>query len=237
MGNKYHCLFEQSGHFKNEFKKLGYEAYDYDILNDFNETDFQIDLFKEIEQAFDNEKSIFDTFSCEDICLAFFPCTRFEDQIQLWYRGENYAQRNWNEEEKIVYAMKLHEELNHNYMLFSKMILICLRKKIKIIIENPISPTHYLKLFFPIKPKIIDKNRHESGDFFKKPTQYWFINIEPKNNFIFEPVLIKNKKTVENTHNVVERSLISTDYVNRFIREFIIEEKKVDDIYEELFLK
>lgn len=43
------CLFEQSGTFKNEFKKLGYEAYDYDILNDFGETDFQIDLFKEIE--------------------------------------------------------------------------------------------------------------------------------------------------------------------------------------------
>ena len=26
-----HCLFEQSGTFKNEFRKLGYEAYDYDI--------------------------------------------------------------------------------------------------------------------------------------------------------------------------------------------------------------
>ena len=45
---KVHCLFEQSGTFKNEFKKLGIEAYDYDILNDFNETDYQIDLFSEI---------------------------------------------------------------------------------------------------------------------------------------------------------------------------------------------
>lgn len=43
-----HCLFEQSGTFKNEFKKLGIEAYDYDILNDFGETDYQIDLFAEI---------------------------------------------------------------------------------------------------------------------------------------------------------------------------------------------
>lgn len=48
----YRCLFEQSGHFKNEFKKLGYEAYDYDILNDFGETDFQIDLYNEIEKAY-----------------------------------------------------------------------------------------------------------------------------------------------------------------------------------------
>lgn len=39
-----HCLFEQSGSFKNEFKKFGIAAYDYDILNDFGETDFIIDV-------------------------------------------------------------------------------------------------------------------------------------------------------------------------------------------------
>ena len=43
-----HCLFEQSGTFKNEFKKLGIDAEDYDILNDFGETDHIIDLFAEI---------------------------------------------------------------------------------------------------------------------------------------------------------------------------------------------
>lgn len=52
----FHCFFEQSGTFKNEFKKLGYEAYDYDILNDFGETDYQIDLFKEIEDAYERER-------------------------------------------------------------------------------------------------------------------------------------------------------------------------------------
>ena len=45
---KAHCLFEQSGTFKNEFKKLGIEAFDYDIQNEYGETDYQIDLFKEI---------------------------------------------------------------------------------------------------------------------------------------------------------------------------------------------
>ena len=45
---KAHCLFEQSGTFKNEFKKLGIEAFDYDILNEFGQTDYQIDLFAEI---------------------------------------------------------------------------------------------------------------------------------------------------------------------------------------------
>ena len=47
-----HCLFEQSGTFKNEFKKLGYEAFDYDIQNDFGETDYQIDLFSEIAAGY-----------------------------------------------------------------------------------------------------------------------------------------------------------------------------------------
>lgn len=45
---KAHCLFEQSGTFKNEFKKIGIEAYDYDIQNEFGETDYQVDLFAEI---------------------------------------------------------------------------------------------------------------------------------------------------------------------------------------------
>lgn len=44
-----HCLFEQSGTFKNAFKKYGIKAYDYDILNEFGETDYVTDLFKEIE--------------------------------------------------------------------------------------------------------------------------------------------------------------------------------------------
>lgn len=47
-----HCLFEQSGTFKNEFKKLGMQAQDYDILNDFGQTDNVIDLFKEINNGY-----------------------------------------------------------------------------------------------------------------------------------------------------------------------------------------
>lgn len=43
-----HCLFEQSGTFKNEFKKLGIDAYDYDIQNEFGETDYVVDLFENI---------------------------------------------------------------------------------------------------------------------------------------------------------------------------------------------
>jgi hypothetical protein len=48
-----HLLFEQSGTFKNEFRKLGIDAYDYDIQNEFGQTDHVCDLFAEIESAFE----------------------------------------------------------------------------------------------------------------------------------------------------------------------------------------
>lgn len=50
---KVHCFFEQSGTFKREFIKLGIPAEDYDIQNNFGETDHVIDLFAEIEKAYE----------------------------------------------------------------------------------------------------------------------------------------------------------------------------------------
>lgn len=51
---KVHCFFEQSGTFKNEFIKLGIPAEDYDIQNNFGQTDHVIDLFGEIDRAYAN---------------------------------------------------------------------------------------------------------------------------------------------------------------------------------------
>ena len=49
---KVHLMFEQSGVFKNEFKKLGIPAFDYDLQDNFGQTDYKIDLFHEIEEAY-----------------------------------------------------------------------------------------------------------------------------------------------------------------------------------------
>ena len=58
---KVHCFFEQSGTFKNEFIKLGIPAEDYDIQNNFGETDHIEDLFKAIEDAYEGKPSLFDS--------------------------------------------------------------------------------------------------------------------------------------------------------------------------------
>ena len=68
---KVHLMFEQSGVFKNEFKKLGYEAYDYDIQNNFGETDYQEDLFKAIEDAYEGRPSLFDQIGGGRLNISF----------------------------------------------------------------------------------------------------------------------------------------------------------------------
>ena len=217
----FHCMFEQSGTFKNEFKKLGFEAYDYDILNDFNETDYVIDLFQEIENSFSGGVSIFDKIKKEDIILAFFPCVRFEDQILLWFQGNENNLKNKSDLDKLEKDLELHKELHYNYCLITKLAIICLRKGLKLMIENPKGSQHYLNRYWAIKPKIIDDDRRLMGDFYKKPTQYWFFNFEPSYNFILEGYDVKPKKLISN-QNKVERSIISSDYANRFIREFLL---------------
>lgn len=217
-------MFEQSGTFKNEFKKLGYEAYDYDILNDFGETDYVVDLFKEIQGGYENQPSIFDNISEDDLIMAFFPCTRFEDQIMLGFRGQNAGMKDWSITDKLEYSMKLHNELNDLYSLICKLVYICSNRNLKLIIENPYSAQHYLRQYWCVEPSIIDKDRTQRGDHFKKPTQYYFINCKPEMNFIFEPLQqVERKRLKWDVRNAVERSMIHPQYANRFIREQIID--------------
>ena len=124
---KIHCLFEQSGTFKNEFKKLGFNAFDYDIQNEFNETDFVIDLFNEIDNAYNNKKSIFDKIKQDDLIIAFFPCVRFETQIEMAFRGVQWQLKNKSEIEKLEYDLKLHKELDLMYEQITKLAIVCFK--------------------------------------------------------------------------------------------------------------
>lgn len=226
----FHCFFEQSGTFKNEFKKLGYEAYDYDILNDFGETDYVVDLFKDIEEAYTHThtRTVFDNVQEGDQIIAFFPCTRFEDQIVMCFKGEQYQMEKWSDTQKLENDIRLHNELNELYVRISQLALICIQRDIPLIIENPRGTLHYLNRYWSIKPSVIDSDRTERGDYYKKPTQYWFINRKPSNNLVLDAVHLKTRRVLEDVVNSdgidrkMLRSLISPDYANRFIREFII---------------
>lgn len=98
------------------------------------------------------------------------------------------------------------------------------------IVENPATQPHYLTRYFPIKPTIIDEDRSKRGDYYKKPTQYWFVNCKPEYNLIMEPLEIINTYTIAHAQEMdgdqsrkVKRSLIHPQYARRFIREFILD--------------
>ena len=132
--------------------------------------------------------------------------------------------------------MQLMQELKHNYDLVNKMFIVCIDKGIKLIMENPYSEQHFLRRYWCFLPKIIDKDRRKNGDYYAKPTQYWFLNFEPKQNLVFEPISyneigckdpirLMKKEDYEKTgakSKKTARSMIHPDYANRFIRQYIL---------------
>ena len=153
----------------------------------------------------------------------------------LAYRGQAYQQRDWSLKRKMEYDMQLLSETKHNYDLVNKMFIVCINKGLKLIMENPFSEEHFLRRYWCILPALIDRDRRENGDYYKKPTQYWFLNCEPKNNFIFEgysqntidvkdAIRMMNKQHYKDFANTKKeaRSMIHPDYANRFIRMYIL---------------
>jgi hypothetical protein len=110
----------------------------------------------------------------------------------------------------------------------------------RLIIENPYSPFHFLVNNFPAEPAVIDKNRMERGDYFIKPTQYWFINCSPTRGFTYQndkqqKILNKAARGKQAGLCSEERSLISPDYARNFICDFILGKYQPEISGESLF--
>ena len=221
--SKVHCLFEQSGTFKKAFKELGYNAIDYDI-NKTENVDIVVDLFMQI--FFANEKkrySIFDNISKDDLVIAFFPCTYFSDQSQLLSRGDNYGQKYWSKEKKLQYSMEQMQERSSFYTFLCSLCLVAIKRGFKLIIENPYGKVNFLKHFFPLKPEVVLYDRRKMGDFYKKPTQFFFINCVPEFNLWGEcATTIGKQNPIENNHGF-SRSIISPTFAKNFIKTYIID--------------
>lgn len=228
---KVHCLFEQSGTFKNEFKRLGYEAYDYDIQNNFGEADYVIDLFSEIENAYDDQPSIFDNMTSDDLVLAFFPCIYFcaMSQVNMSFTAVNY--RKMSQKEKTEQILERSANREKFFRLAVKMITVCIMRNIRVIMENPWSEQTFLKSNFVLAPSLVDNNRMLRGDYFKKPTAYWFFNCEPTygqsyQNDKKQKIINKCSGGVKADMCSEERSMISPDYARNFICDFILGKKQ-----------
>lgn len=224
---KVHCLFEQSGVFKNQFKELGYEAFDYDIQDHFEQTDHVVDLFKAIEDAYDGKPSLFDDITPDDLIMAFFPCIYFScmSQMLISYTHRNYTNYSPKERFNAILQRSANRELFFSRAV--KMLAVAKIRGLRIIMENPWSEQTFLKQNFPFNPSVVDMNRTLRGDYYVKPTAYWFINCEPTNGQTLQP-----RKPGKNICQVApngmpgicneERSLIHPDYARNFICDFVL---------------
>ena len=234
INGKVYCFFEQSGTFKNEFIKLGIPAEDYDIQNNFGETDHIIDLFDEIDKSFEGGKSVFDDIHEDDFIIAFYPCIEFSCVAQMWYSLTHKDFKKWENKKIIDYIIRKNHNRSRLFEILIKFCSICLEKKIRMVFENPWSENAYLKQnIFLKKPSIIDTDRTRRGDFFIKPTAFWFWNCEPCNGFTYQPTLNKNRKKICKMKKAPhaglcseDRSIISSDYARNFICDFIIGKKQ-----------
>lgn len=114
------------------------------------------------------------------------------------------------------------------YELVIKMLATAKDRKIRLIMENPWGCHSYIGKCFVTPPTFIDKDRTLRGDFFRKPTAYWFINCEPTHGCTYQKLheALRVKKDARPSKQTgtcsEERSMISPDYARNFICDFIL---------------
>lgn len=221
--DKVHILFEQSGTFKKIFAAYGYNVTEYDIENNEN-VDLNTDIFAEIDLEFNNKNnSLFSNINESDLVFAFFPCTYFSDQSQLLSRGDNFGQKSWSEKQKLEYSMKQANKRSEFFNYLCKLCIIAIDRGFKLIIENPYGKINFLKWYFPIRPEMVITDRRSYGDYFKKPTQFFFVNCVPEFKLFQEEDKTKFvTKRVEDQQGI-DRSLISPAFAENFCKQFIFD--------------
>ena len=163
----------------------------------------------------------------DDLTMAFFPCIYFCATSQMafsWgyinYRGLDVKQKT----DKILVRSANRE---YFFSLAVKMLSVAQHRGLRLIMENPWSEQTFLKANFVMPPTIVDNNRMLRGDYYVKPTAYWYINCHPTNGKSYQ--MDKEKKTIMKSKGASraglcseERSLISPDYARNFICDFIL---------------
>lgn len=225
---KAHCFFEQSGVFKNAFKHYGIDAEDYDIQNNFGETDNIIDLFAEIEKEYDGKPSIFTRIEKDDLIMAFFPCIHFCDAKTLFFKCDHISQKKWSIKRKMVWNIEAAKVREQFFILLMKLFAVVDDLGLRMVLENPYNTSgmSYLENNF-MNPTIIDKNRMNRGDFFVKRTGYWFVGCLPSYVESYQKdkeqkIIMKVRGSGQKGLCSEERSMISSDYALNFINDFLL---------------
>ena len=117
------------------------------------------------------------------------------------------------------------------FKLAVKMISCAEQRGLRLIMENPWSEQTFLKGNFVYPPSLVDNDRTMRGDYFKKPTAYWFIGCEPTyGKSIQRDKKVKRIMDARSSKEAgvcsEERSMISPDYARNFICDFVLGKKQ-----------
>lgn len=166
--------------------------------------------------------------------MAFFPCIYFETIQMCYYQLSHLNNRQKSYTERIGDAIERLQKRTYFHTLLYKMVSVATDRKIALIIENPATKPSYLidTQNFP-NPTIIDSNRMLRGDYYAKPTAYWFFNCINTTGFTEQndkkqKNIMKSKAAPMAGLCSEERSMISTDYARNFICDFIIGKAQPD---------
>ena len=171
---------------------------------------------------------MFDHITTDDLIMAFFPCIYFTGSTNpVLFRADCIDYRNLTEKQKFDTIIERADNRNEFYKLLYRFCAICSMRGLRLIIENPFGGQHYLENNFLCKPSYIDKDRSLRGDYFKKPTAYWFFNCIPTQGFTWQKDkkmkrINRCKPSGKNGLCSEERSMIAPDYARNFICDNII---------------
>ena len=167
--------------------------------------------------------------------MAFFPCIEFSCVAQMWFSLGQRDYDNWPYLKRIDYMLEKNQRRAYLFELIYKFCGVCLDRGIRMVFENPWSENTYLKVnVFLKKPTLIDADRTRRGDYFRKPTAYWFWNCEPTHGETYQQTPAHKIRKIDHTKKAPQkglcsedRSIISTDYARNFICDFLLGKAQV----------
>lgn len=143
--------------------------------------------------------------------------------------------RSLSEVEALEKIIKRQKDRQYFLSVLTKFVKVCLERDLRMIFENPVTGS-FLCNYFLKPPTIVDHNRMTRGDYYVKPTGYWFWNCEPTNGETIQKDKQQKKQSEAESrwsaHSGIcneERSMISPDYARNFICDFILgkEQKQI----------
>jgi len=183
--------------------------------------------FQKLIKHIGGGQSVFDEIKSDDLIVAFYPCIYFCAMSQTAFYLTNVNYRCLTVREKIEKILERSDNRKEYFDRLVKFVAVCLDKNIRMVFENPWSEQTFLKGNFLKAPDVVDMNRMERGDYFKKPTAYWFWNCEPTNGFSYQKdkeqkIIMKCKMASRAGLCSEERSMISSDYARNWICDFVL---------------